>query len=122
MDFDNFGGGGGGNGGSHKGAGDGTGSDGEEGSEGGGGGSDVAAGRHRPVTGRDLLQVDLEVLERGLREVVPFLCAYLRGHSEVRKRRRADGRTLRLCGPLSFYLEVLAVCLVYAPSVRLGQT
>lgn len=29
------------------------------------------------------LKVDGDVLERGLRELVPSLCAYLRGHTEV---------------------------------------
>lgn len=34
--------------------------------------------------GRELQNVDGEVLERGLRELVPSLCAYLKGHTEVR--------------------------------------
>lgn len=83
VDFDNFEGA---SAGSHQGAGDGAAADGEEGGEGIRGDSEGVTGRHRPVTGRDLLQVDLDVLERGLREVVPFLCAYLRGHTEVRMR------------------------------------
>lgn len=32
---------------------------------------------------RELQNVDGELLERGLRELVPSLCAYLRGHKEV---------------------------------------
>lgn len=32
----------------------------------------------------EFLKVDGEVLERGLRDLVPSLCAYLRGHTEVR--------------------------------------
>ncbi|CAM9458265.1 unnamed protein product [Sphacelaria rigidula] len=57
--------------------------------EGAGSSSEGGSGRHspslrRPLTGRESLQVDLDVLERGLKEVVPFLCAYLRGHTEVR--------------------------------------
>lgn len=31
----------------------------------------------------EFLKVDGEVLERGLRDLVPSLCAYLRGHTEV---------------------------------------
>lgn len=40
---------------------------------------EVLEGRHK-----EFLKVDGEVLERGLRELVPSLCAYLRGHTEVR--------------------------------------
>lgn len=39
-------------------------------------------GRHRG-SGTEFLKVDGEVLERGLVDLVPSLCAYLRGHTEV---------------------------------------
>lgn len=40
---------------------------------------EVLEGRHK-----EFLKVDGGVLERGLRELIPSLCAYLRGHTEVR--------------------------------------
>ncbi|CAN0058980.1 unnamed protein product, partial [Scytosiphon promiscuus] len=53
---------------------------------GGGGGADGGDGRspqqQQQQQQPEFLKVDGEVLERGLRDLVPSLCAYLRGHTE----------------------------------------
>ena len=57
----------------------------EEASQGGGEGGNLEGGGGEGKNWRhqDFLKVEGEVLERGLRDLVPSLCAYLRGHTEV---------------------------------------
>lgn len=61
---------------------------GRDGVEEGGSGIAGQVGRHH----QESLKVDGDILERGLKELIPSLCAFLRGHTEVSSWRRVGCR------------------------------